>query len=233
MKVRILLILFILFFVVFVSTARTDMEIKSDTLVGLIVNKKGKALKNVSVSYSDKGTQKTDKNGIFVFPDVPLTDTLVIVLSKSRIWEVPADGKAFLKIVDLEKDFSVTEARDEIVNTGYGTTNKKTNASNEVSISGEELRKGGQTDLTRAMIGKIAGLTVMLMDNGEQKLVIRGGAPSIHIQDNSALLILDGMPVDNFDNVDIYMVEKVTVLKQATIYGMRGANGAVVVTTKN
>ena len=228
-KIFIPVILF--FLTVHVSVAQNDVKIEADTLVGLVVNKKGKALKNISVSYSGKGVQQTNKNGIFVFPDVSLSDTLTIVLSKSRIWEIPVSGTPYLKIVALDQDYSIAEAKNEIINTGYGTVSKKNNASNEVSISGDELRKGGQTDLTRALIGKVAGLAVVRTDDGEQKLVIRGGAPSIQIQDNSALLIVDGMPVDNLDDVDIFRVEQVTVLKQASIYGMRGSNGAIVVKT--
>ena len=204
----------------------------ADTLVGLIVNQKGKPMRNITVSYTRTMLQRTDRNGIFVFPNVSLNDTLSLFLPKKRIWQVPVAGMSFLKITVREDNYSLTEAKDEIVYIGYGTMNKRNTPSDVVSISGDELRRGGQTDLTRALTGKIAGLTVVRRDDGEMKLVIRGGSPSFMIEDNSALLVVDGMIVENFDHVDIFSVETVTVMKQATMYGMRGSNGAVIVKLK-
>jgi len=232
MKFHQIFILLMLSLSVHVSALPFNAKAQADTLVGLVVNQKGKALKNISVAYTEKTVQQTDKKGIFMFSNVSLSDTLTVVLSKSRIWQIPVSGMSFLKIIIRDKDFSVTEAKNEIINIGYGTVNKRTNTSDVVTISGDELRKGGQTNLTRALTGKVAGLTVVRTDDGEEKLVIRGGAPSFQIKDNSALLLVDGMIVDNFDDVDIYTVEQVTVMKNASIYGMRGANGAIVVKTK-
>ena len=204
----------------------------NDTLVGLIINEKGKPMKNISVSYTRTMLQRTDRKGIFVFPNVSLDDTLSLFLPKKRIWQVPVVGMSFLKITVLDNNYTITEAKDEILYIGYSTTNKRNTSSDVVSISGDELRRGGQTDLTLALTGKIAGLAVVRKDDGELKLVIRGGSPSFVIEDNSALLVVDGMIVDNLDYVDIYSVEQVTVMKDASIYGMRGANGAVVIKTK-
>ena len=208
-----------------------NTEAATDTLVGLMVNQKGKAMKNISVVYAGK-VARTDKKGIFMFPNVSLSDTLSLLLPKKRIWQVPVVGMSFVKITVREDRYTIDEAKDEIVFIGYGTMNKRTGTSGNTSISGDELRKGGQTDIYRALSGKIAGLTVVRTDDGEMKLVIRGGSPSFVIEDNSALLVVDGMFVDNFDHVDIYSVEQVTVMKDATIYGMRGSNGAVVIKTK-
>ena len=209
----------------------SNTEAATDTLVGLIINQKGKAMKNISVVYAGK-VERTDKKGIFMFPEVSLSDTLSLLLPKKRIWQVPVVGMSFVKITVQEDRYSLDEAKDEIVYIGYGSMNKRTGSSGNISISGDELRKGGQTDIYRALTGKIAGLTVVRTDDGEMKFVIRGGAPSFVIEDNSALLVVDGMIVDNLDHVDIYSIEQVTVMKEATIYGMRGSNGAIVIKTK-
>jgi len=233
-------LLFLIFIPVSVSAAKfnglsTETLVLTqdvDTLVGLIVNQKGKPMRNITVSYTRSMVQRTDRNGIFVFPNVSLNDTLSLFLPKKRIWQVPVAGMSFLKITAYEDKYSLIEAKDEIAYIGYGVMNKRNTPSDVVSISGDELRRGGQTDLTRALTGKIAGLNVVRRDDGEMKLVIRGGSPSFMIEDNSALLVVDGMIVENFDHVDIFSVETVTVMKQATMYGMRGSNGAVIVKLK-
>ena len=230
--VRFILYLILLPFTFSISAAQFNGLSEADTLVGLMVNQKGKPMKNIKVSYTRTMVRNTDKNGIFTFPNVSLNDTLTLFLPQKRIWQVPVAGMAFVKITVREDKYSVDEARDEIVNTGYGTVSKRNSSSDVVAISGDELRKGGQTDLVRALTGKVAGLSVVRKDDGELKFVIRGGSPSFVIEDNSALLVVDGMIVDNLDHVDIYSVEQVTVMKQATMYGMRGSNGAVIVTTK-
>jgi len=228
-----IIILFISLLTVHESAAYFDAntETQTDTLVGLMVNQKGKAMKNISVVYTGK-VQRTDKKGIFMFSDVSLADTLTLLLPQKRIWQIPIVGMSFVKITVREDRYSIAEAKDEIVYISYGTMNKRTGTSGNTSISGDDLRKGGQTDIYRALTGKIAGLSVVQRDDGELKLVIRGGSPSFIIEDNSALLVVDGMIVDNLDHVDIHSVEQVTVMKDATIYGMRGANGAVVIKTK-
>ena len=213
------------------SKAQINAKTEADTLVGLVVNQKGKAMRNIPVSYPGKGIQNSDKKGIFVFPNVSLSDTLTVVLPKSRIWMIPVSGMSFLKITIRDDQFSVAEAKDEIIGTGYGTVNKRTDTSGHVVISGDDLRKGGHTDLMRALAGKVSGLSVVRTDDGVEKFLIRGGSTSFML-DNTALCIVDGTVVENFDHVDIYSVENVTVMKDASIYGVRGANGAVVVKTK-
>lgn len=212
-----------------------NAKTETDTLVGLIVDQKDKAMKNISVVYpgkSGKTVQRTDKKGIFMFPNVSLSDTLTLLLPKKRIWQVPVAGMTFLKITVQDDKFSVTEAKEEIIDTGFGTEKKRNSTSGNVTISGDELRKGGQTDLMRVLPGKVSGLTVVRNENGEEKFVIRGGSTSFVTKDNSALLVVDGVVVDNLDHVDIYSVQQVTVMKDATIYGMRGSNGAIVIKTK-
>jgi len=214
------------------TMAQSSTKTNADTLVGWVVNQKGKAMKDIPVSYPGKNVQRTDKKGFFEFPNVSLSDTLTIVLPKSRIWQIPVSGMSFLKITIRDNQFSIAEAKDEIINTGYGTAKKRTDPSGHVVISGDELRKSGQTDLMRALSGKVSGLSVVRNSDGEEKLYIRGGAPTLYAGDGSALYVVDGVVVDNFEHVDIYSVEFVTVMKEASIYGVRGANGAVVVKTK-
>ena len=215
----------------FELAAQTNAKSETDTLVGLVVNPKGKAMRNIPVTFPGKALQQTNRKGLFVFPNVSLSDTLTLLLPQSRIWQIPISGMSFLKITIRDDQFSVVEAKDEIIHIGYGTVNRQNDVSGNVTISGDELRKNGQTDLMQALIGRVSGLTIDRTADGERKIVIRGGATSFYL-DNSALIVIDDILVDNMDHVDIHSVESVTVMKDASIYGVRGANGAVIVQTK-
>ncbi|MDR2148655.1 MAG: TonB-dependent receptor plug domain-containing protein [Tannerella sp.] len=213
------------------ASQATAADTPADTLVGLVVNPKGKGLKNIPVTARHRdGVFKTDRKGIFVIPNVLLDDTLMMVIPKNRIFVVPVTGKPFLKVILYEDDFTTEEARDEIVDLGYGQVRKLGNTSGNVVISGDELRLTGQNDILDAIAGKVPGVNIVYSDDGTPTLSIRGGA-SFSL-DNSPLLILDGSAVDSFHHVNINDVEEVTVMKEASIYGARGANGAVLIKTK-
>jgi len=222
------------FLVVHESTAQTNAKANADTLVGLVVNQKGQAMKNIQVSLPGKDAQRTDKKGIFVFPDASLSDTLTVVVPKSRQWLIPVSGMSFLKITIHDDRFSIAEAKEEIFSTGYGTTKKRTSTSGDKLIPGDELRRGGQSDLTLALAARVFELTFVRMDTGEEKLSFRNRPPSTDPNKNyTPLYVVDGVIVNNFDHVDIQTVESVTVMKYASVYGSRGGNGAIVVKTSN
>jgi len=202
----------------------------TDTLVGLVVDKKGKAMKNVVVSFPGKDLQRTDRKGIFSFPNVSLHDTLSILLPKNRIWQIPVSGMSFLKITLRDTDYSTAEAKNEILDTGYGTVKKSRSSSANVVLTGDELRETGQNDILQAIVGKVPGLNLVYLDNGTQSISIRGGA-SFSL-DNSPLFVVDGITVESLHFVNINDVKQVTIMKEASIYGSRGANGAILVTTR-
>ena len=222
-----------LLLIVHESAAQMNAKTDADTLVGLVVSQKGKAMKNIQVSLPGKEVQPTDKKGIFVFPNVSLSDTLTVVIPKSRTWRIPVSGISFLKITIHDDHFSMTEAKNEIIRTGYGVEKKRTNTSGHTVISGDELRRGAQSDLTQALAAKVFELTIVRMDTGEEKLSFRNRTPSIHVKDYTPLYVVDDAIVNNLDHVDILTVESVTVMKYASIYGSRGGNGAIVVKTNN
>jgi len=219
-----------LFLTAFVSSAQSPSA-PADTLVGMIVNQKGKSLKNIPVTASQKdGVFKSDNKGIFVIPNVSLYETLTMILPKNKIFVVPASGMSFLKIIIYEDKFETAEAKSEILDTGYGQVRKSRSASGNTVLSGDELRETGQNDILQALAGRVSGLNLVYLENGTQSVTIRGGA-SFSLN-NSPLFIVDGITVDSFNHVNINDVQQVTIMKEASIYGARGANGAILVTTK-
>lgn len=101
-------------------------------------------------------------------------------------------------------------------------------------ITGDELTRNGETDLVRALRGKVAGMNILSTASFSNSSISMSGMSSL-TSPQQPLFIVDGMSVESLDIVNIHDVEMVQVLKnnEATaIYGSRGANGVIVVTTK-
>lgn len=118
---------------------------------------------------------------------------------------------------------------DELVNLGYGYVKRREHTGVSSGISGDRLRQTGQRDILKALSGLVAGLNITQV-NGETDVNIRGQKSLV--MSNTPLFIVDGTQVSSLDFVSVYDVESVEVLKDASIYGSRGANGAILVTTK-
>ena len=206
----------------------------ADTLVGLVVNKKGKPVKDVPVAISpQKANTKTDRKGIFVIPGAGLNDTLTLLLPKSKLLTFPVSGYNFIKITLKDDDYNYdwVQAKDEIIQIGYGTEKRERSSSGSEVISGDDLRRSGN-DILSALAGKVAGLRILFNADGSVGVTIRGASSTQDGANNSPLYIVDGKIVDSFDFVNINDVDQVTVLKDGGMYGTRGANGAIEVTTK-
>lgn len=202
-----------------------------DTLVGLVLNKNGKAIKNVPVSV--RGHQemiRTNKKGIFIVVGDQLPDTVTIMLPSKKLFQIPVAGMNFLKINTNETAFSVLQAKDEIINIGYGQMRKSRSTTGDFSVTGDELRETGERDIVMALVGKIPGLNMVYNNDGKATILIRGGTSLDG--NNNPLYVVDGSIVEDLSFVNMNDVEKVDVLKDGSIYGTRGANGAIVVTTK-
>ncbi|KJF43571.1 TonB-dependent receptor plug domain-containing protein [Draconibacterium sediminis] len=208
-----------------------QVQSPADTLVGLVVNVKGKGIKNIPVFTSNKEEPvRTDRKGIFVIVQDQLPDSISVMLPSKRIFQIPVNGMNFLKIKTGEEEFFISEGEEEIVTIGYGTQRKRNTTSGSFSVTGQELLDTGETDLIRAIAGKIPGLNLNYTDDGSVTLEIRGGT-SLDGR-NEPLYIIDGAISDDFRYLNLYDIEKVDVLKDGSIYGARGANGAIVVTTQ-
>jgi len=234
MKTKIITVI-ILFSLTFgLQAQNTETTQPADTLVGLVVNKKGNPVKNVPVAISQKkANTKTDRSGIFVIPGAGLNDTLTLLLPKSKLLTIPVSGHNFLKIIlkDDNYNYDLAQAKEEIIQIGYGTEKREKSSSSSSVISGDELRTYGN-DILSALAGRVPGLRILFNADGSVGVTIRGGTSTQADADNSPLYIVDGKIVDSFNFVNINDVDKVTVLKEGNMYGARGANGVIEVTTK-
>jgi len=126
---------------------------------------------------------------------------------------------------------------DEIVVIGYGTAKRKDLTGSVASVTGREIAAVPTVNAAQALAGKLPGVQVSSQDGRPDAAVsirVRGGG-SVS-QSNEPLYIVDGFPVGNINDIPGSQIESIDVLKDAAstaIYGARGANGVVIVTTKN
>ena len=146
--------------------------------------------------------------------------------------EVNISGKSAVNIV-LEEN---TKALDEVVVVGYGTMRRSDVTGAIASVKGAELTKNATSNVVQSLAGKISGVQVVQNSGapgGDVSIRIRGVGT---INDASPLYVIDGVPVNGgMWYINPADVETIDVLKDASataIYGSRGANGVVIVTTK-
>ena len=148
--------------------------------------------------------------------------------------EVAAKSGANLKITLKEDE---AQALNEVVVVGYGTQKKATVTGAIASVSTKDLVQTPQANISNMLVGKMPGLIAMQRSGapGEDNstLLIRGVST---FSDNTApLVMIDGVERPNYNGLDPNEIESVSILKDASataIYGVRGANGVILITTR-
>lgn len=136
--------------------------------------------------------------------------------------------------VNLEED---TQTLDEVVVVGYGTQRKSNVVGSISSVELDEATSIPTTNVSEMLRGRAAGVQVNLgsaRPGGESSIIIRGNV-SVAPNGNSPLIIVDGLPFDNLNDVAPDDIASIEILKDASstaIYGSRGSNGVILVTTK-
>lgn len=183
-----------------------------------------------------KGTAKatsTNPDGVFSIV-ANNNDILVVSMIGEETIEVNVGNRNVINVMLRV----VATGGDEVIVTGYRTL-RKTDFTGAVSqIRGEDLQKSPVADFSQALEGRVTGLTVNFADGqpGEEAtFIIRG--PNTLNNSPQPLFIIDGFQVQNFNPATLNMddIESINFLKDASsiaIYGSRGANGVVVITTK-
>lgn len=201
----------------------------NDTIVGRLVDAKGKAVRKALVSVKDVKAE-TDRYGIFQLNNVDLQDILTVILPKTeKEVQVSVNGIAYPNIV-LGPEISVTEDKGEIMKLMLRSLRRSRSVSSTIVVTGEELVATGESNLFNALAGKVPGFTVIVKDNGDISAQLRGST-SISL-DTSPLYLLDGTQVERLDNVNINDIKKVEISKDSNMYGAKGANGVIAVTLK-
>ena len=201
----------------------------NDTIVGRLVDAKGKAIRKALVSVKDVKAE-TDRYGIFQLNNVSLRDILTVILPKTeKEVQVSVNGIAYPNIA-LGPEISVTEDKGEIMKLMLRSLRRSRSVSSTIVVTGEELAATGESNLFNALAGKVPGFTVVMKDSGDISAQLRGST-SISL-DTSPLYLLDGTQVERLDNVNINDIKKVEISKDSNMYGAKGANGVIAVTLK-
>ncbi|TWV99546.1 SusC/RagA family TonB-linked outer membrane protein [Chitinophaga pinensis] len=187
---------------------------------------------NVQLKGSTTGTQ-TDATGAFslTVPDSQ-TGVLVITYLGYQALTQNINGNSNI-VVKLEKD---NKQLDEVVVVGYGEVKKRDLTGAVTSVKGEELRKVPSTNVMESVQGKLPGVDITKSNGaaGAKINVTVRGNRSIRA-DNGPLYIVDGVQYENIQDINPNDIQSMEVLKDASstaVYGSRGANGVIIITTK-
>ncbi|WP_225975141.1 SusC/RagA family TonB-linked outer membrane protein [Anseongella ginsenosidimutans] len=187
------------------------------------------ALPGVSVLV--KGTQNgasTDMNGRYQLQNVPEDAILVFTFLGFQTLEQAVNGRSELNVA-LETD---AESLEQVVVTGFGLSQKKESLTSAIStIGAEDISRSLSSTTSGALVGKIPGL------NSRQTDGRPGASTALQIRNmGDPLYVIDGVQKDagQFNNLNPADIASISVLKDASasIYGVRAANGVIVVTTK-
>ena len=204
-------------------------------MTGTVTDHDGMPMPGVSIVEKETGNGTvTNFDGEFSLTlDDAQTSILVFSYLGFETQEIPVGSQRNFQVV-LEED---AEALDEVVVVGYGTQ-KKANLTGAVSqVDSEVLEDRPITNVSSGLQGSMAGVTVTgasgAPGNNAGDIRIRG----IGTWGNSApLVVIDGVPGGNLNILNPSDIASISVLKDAassSIYGVRGANGVIVITTKN
>ena len=203
---------------------------------GTVIDQTGESVPGASIQVKG-GTQGTtsDLDGKFSLNVPNKKSVLVISFIGYTTQELPVDVSKPMSVV-LKED---TKTLDEVVVVGYQEVKKKDLTGAVAKVNMEDLLKTPSSSFDQTLGGRIAGVNVSSgegMPGGTMNIVIRGN--NSLTQDNSPLYVIDGFPVEDpaiAATINPSDVESVDVLKDASataIYGARGANGVVIMTTK-
>ncbi|TWI17187.1 SusC/RagA family TonB-linked outer membrane protein [Sphingobacterium siyangense] len=172
----------------------------------------------------------SDKNGLFSLEIPQTTSTIRASYIGYQEQNIPVTGQALLIALKSQQN-----ELSEVVVVGYGTQKKK-DVTGSISTIGSKDVGGRQTvQVSEALQGAVPGVSVTRSNGAPgagSSILIRG---ITSLNNNSPLIIVDGVPVSNIDNINPNDVENISVLKDASsasIYGSRGAAGVILVTTK-
>lgn len=199
---------------------------------GQVLSQDGQAIAGASVTHVSSGrVVQTDQDGRFQL-EGQLGDQIRITMVGYETRVIPIDDRSAMEI----RLHAATEFLDEVVVVGYGTQ-KKVNLTGAVAtLQGDELESRPIANVGKGLQGQLPGLTIR-----SQNTAPGASAPEMRIRgvgtwgDAAPLVVIDGIPGGDINILNPGDIESVSVLKDAassSIYGVRGANGVILVTTK-
>lgn len=213
-----------LFFIAYSSAQNVNVS-------GITLDQSGMPIPGVNILVKDtsKGTT-SDFDGNFIITDVKLGSTLTISYIGYVTQEIKVADNSKLTI-QLQEDLAKL---DEIVVIGYGTQTKKEITGAVSVVSSESIEALKPTRIEQALQGQVAGVTITSQSGtpgGGSTISIRGVSTN---GDNRPLILVDGNVIEDLSVLNPSDIESINILKDATagIYGVRAANGVILIKTK-
>jgi hypothetical protein len=190
---------------------------------GRITRADGKGIKAmIKVVGSDKFT-RADGKGRFGLTNIKPDDTLQFIFNRDTL-TVPVEGRRSIDVVLLnEGELYRAEESEELMNFGYGYVKRRESTDYSSGISGDRIRATGCSNLKDAIMICYPGLRYI---NGELCLLTQNSINS----SNAALVLCDGIET-RLELISVYDVKSVEIIKGSNMYGFRGVNGVILVTT--
>ncbi|MBQ1701375.1 MAG: TonB-dependent receptor plug domain-containing protein, partial [Prevotella sp.] len=203
------------------------------TVTGNVKDASGEPLIGVSVMIKGTSTGAvTDLDGNYSIPSVPSSAQLTFSYVGYQTKTVKVGDSSSLNVV-LNEDNTTLE---DVVVIGYGTMKRKDLTGAVASVSGDKLAANPVSNVAQALQGQLPGVSVVSQDGrpgATMSIRVRGGGSIT--QSNEPLYIVDGVQVSDISDIPADNIESIDVLKDGAstaIYGARGANGVILVTTK-
>ncbi|MBT1703936.1 SusC/RagA family TonB-linked outer membrane protein [Chryseosolibacter indicus] len=217
-----------------ITTYSIKVVAQKHTVSGVVTSDDGLTLPGVSVV--EKGTRNgtvTDPDGKFTLSLAGSNPVIVVSFIGMKPQEITVGDRTTIDVT-LETDLTTLE---EVVVIGYGTVDRRDLTSSVSSVNNKQIKDIPVNNAAQALTGRLAGVQITAAEgspNADIQIRVRGGGSIT--QDNSPIYIVDGVQVENALNVlSPQDIESIDVLKDAAstaIYGARGANGIVIITTK-
>ena len=204
---------------------------QAQAIKGKVVDSSGMGIPGAIIASSDaRATADADFDGNFTINAKP-GDILKVSMLGFNSVSVPATAAPMTITLKEAED----TALKEVVVIGYGTRKKIDNTSAVSSIKSEEITKMKVINASQAIQGKAAGVQVSTSDapGSTPSVLIRGAGTALG--GRNPLYVVDGMPTENINNINTNDITSYEILKDASslaIYGTRGANGVIMITTK-
>lgn len=219
----------------FQADTMSNISAQQKSVSGTVTDSSGSSLPGVSVVV--KGTTVgtiTDGEGKFSLPKVANDATLEFSFIGMKTQGIPVNGKSTINVIMVEETVGI----EEVVAIGYGTMRKQDVTGSISQAKGSDLAKSQSFSALDNLRGKVSGVSIY-SNSGQpgayQSRVVIRGLSTINSSSNP-LYVVDGVVMENFGLMNPNDIESIEVLKDASsaaIYGARGANGVILVTTKH
>lgn len=202
-------------------------------VTGYVLNEKNEPVISATVGVSELSTSAITDNKGFYKVRVNGPGSLVFSNVGFETQTIPVANQRSINVILKLSNGKL----DDVVVVGYGTQKKISNTGAQASMAGALLVQSPAANISNSLVGRLPGLFASQASgepgNDQSTLRIRGVGTFNGSQE--PLVLVDGIQVDNYNNIDPNEIENITILKDASstaVYGIRGANGVLIITTK-